>query len=134
MSSGFIQGHNQEIILTKQSHWVGIICPFPVEIGLNILKIHVRQMLGCLTIDYAPVIYQDNVKTNKTNIFAVCDRRHGTGKASSLNSSHFQIDILRQSSALQASSACTTTVPLRCPIAHSSLSARPAGLLPPCAA
>ena len=33
------------------------------------------------------------------------DGRHGTGKAGSLNSSHFQIDILRQSSALQASSA-----------------------------
>ena len=48
------QGRNQEIILAKQSHWVGIICPFPVEIGLTILKIRVRQMLGCLTIDYAP--------------------------------------------------------------------------------
>ena len=33
---------------------VGIICPFPVEIGLSILKIRVRQILGCLTIDYAP--------------------------------------------------------------------------------
>ncbi len=33
---------------------MGIICPFPVEIGLTILKIRVRQMLGCLTIDYAP--------------------------------------------------------------------------------
>jgi len=48
------QGRNQEIISAKQSHWVGIICPFPVEIGLTILKIRVRQMLGCLTIDYAP--------------------------------------------------------------------------------
>ena len=49
-----IQGRNQEIILAKQSHWVGLICPFLVEIGLTILKICVRQMLGCLTIDYAP--------------------------------------------------------------------------------
>jgi hypothetical protein len=51
------QGRNQEIILAKQSQWVGIICPFPVEIGLTILKIRVRQMLGCLTIDYAPDMY-----------------------------------------------------------------------------
>ena len=52
-----MQGRNQEIILAKQSHWVGIICPFPVEIGLTIPKIRVRQMLGCLTIDYAPGMY-----------------------------------------------------------------------------
>ena len=50
----YAQGRNQEIILAKQSQWVGIICPFPVEIGLTIFKIRARQMLGCLTIDYAP--------------------------------------------------------------------------------
>jgi len=41
---------------------VGIICPFPVEIGLTILKIRVRQMLGCLTIDYAPGKYVLDLK------------------------------------------------------------------------
>ena len=50
------QGRNQEIVSAKQSQWVGIICPFRVEIGLTILKIRVRQMLGCLTIDYAPAL------------------------------------------------------------------------------
>ena len=29
----------------------------PVKIGLTILKIRVRQMLGCLTIDNAPAVH-----------------------------------------------------------------------------
>ena len=83
------------------------VCP-AAPLGLpqsqSMSNLIVQNLQVCHLASYIKICKKTS-KTNKTNIFAVCDRRHGTGKAGSLNSSHFQIDILRQSSALQASSA-----------------------------